>query len=121
MKKEEKSVMLKVAKANPQDAGREIARVDTATMRKLGVISGDVIEMEGKNIARAIVYPEDPQSSGESIIRIGENIMAKAGVAIEDKVRVKKAKVKEAKRITLEPTQPVGIVGGERYLGSVTK
>jgi transitional endoplasmic reticulum ATPase len=117
----EKSVVLRVAEAYHRDAGRGIARIDTETMRKLGVVSGDVIEIEGKNIATAIVWPGYSPDSNKSIIRIDGNIRSNAGVAIDDRVRIKKTRVKEAKRVTLEPTQPVRIAGGERYIARILK
>jgi len=117
----EKSAILRVAEAYHRDAGRGIARIDAETMQELGVVSGDVIEIEGKNIATAIVWPGYSPDSGKSIIRIDGNIRANAGVAIDDRVRVKKTRVKEAKRITLEPTQPVRIAGGERYIARILK
>ncbi len=118
---EEKTAVLRVAEAYHRDAGRGIARIDTETMRKLGVVSGDVIEIEGKNIATAIVWPGYSPDSNKSIIRIDGNIRGNAGVAIDDRVRVRKTKVKEAKRVTLEPTQPVRIAGGERYIARILK
>ena len=113
--------MLKVAEASHRDAGRGIARIDEETMRKLGVVSKDAVEIEGKNIATATVWPGYSPDSNKSIIRIDGNIRGNAGVAIDDKVRVKKTSMKEAKRITLEPTQPVRIAGGERYIARLLK
>jgi transitional endoplasmic reticulum ATPase len=117
----EQSVILRVAEAYHRDAGRGIARVDAETMRKLGLIPGDVVEIEGRSIATAIVHPGYSPDIGKAIIRIDGNIRSNAGVAIDDKVRMRKTGVKEAKRITLEPTQPVKIAGGERYLLSRLK
>lgn len=117
----EKSMILRVAEAYHRDAGRGIARIDTETMRNLGVVSGDVIEIEGKNIATAIVWPGYSPDSNKSIIRIDGNIRSNAGVAIDDRVRIRKTRVREAKRVTLEPTQPVRIAGGERYIARILK
>jgi transitional endoplasmic reticulum ATPase len=117
----EKSMILRVAEAYHRDAGRWIARIDTETMRALGLIPGDVIEIEGRSVATAIVHPAYSPDSGKSIIRIDGNIRNNAGVAIDDKVRVKETKAKEANRITLAPTQPIRIAGGERYLLSRLK
>jgi transitional endoplasmic reticulum ATPase len=119
--KEERSVVLRVAEAYHRDAGRGIARVDTETMRMLGLIPGDVVEIEGRSVATAIVHPGYSPDIGKSILRIDGNIRSNAGVAIDDKVRMRKTRVKAAKRITLEPTQPVRIAGGERYLLSRLK
>ena len=117
----DKSVILRVAEAYHRDAGRWIARMDTETMRALGLIPGDVVEIEGRSIATAIVHPAYSPDSGKSIIRVDGNIRNNAGVAIDDKVRVKQTKAKGAKRITLAPTQPIRIAGGERYLLSRLK
>lgn len=117
----DKSVILRVAEAYHRDAGRGIARIDTETMRTLGLIPGDVIEIEGRSIATAIVHPGYTPDSGKALVRIDGNIRSNAGVALDDKVTVKKTTVKEAKRITLEPTQPIRIAGGERYLLSRVK
>lgn len=112
----EKSAILRVAEAYHRDAGRWIARIDTDTMRALGLIPGDVIEIEGKSVATAIVHPAYSPDSGKSIIRVDGNIRNNAGVAIDDKVKIKQTMAKAAKRITLAPTQPIRIAGGERYL-----
>ncbi|MFZ2071343.1 MAG: CDC48 family AAA ATPase [Halobacteriota archaeon] len=114
-------VILRVIEAYHRDAGRGIARIDAATMRKLGVVSGDVIEIEGKNIATAIVWPGYSPDNNKSIIRIDGNIRSNAGVAIDDRVQIRKTKVREANRITLEPMQPVKIAGSERYIARVLK
>ncbi|MEA2033735.1 MAG: AAA family ATPase [Euryarchaeota archaeon] len=121
MKKVENFKELKVAEAYPRDAGRGIARIDAETMRKLGVVSGDVIEIKGKNIADAVAWPGYSPDSNKSIIRIDRDIRGNTGVAIDDRVRVKKTTAEDAKRITLEPTQPVRIADGERYLARILK
>ncbi len=117
----EKSAVLRVAEAYHRDAGRGIARIDTETMRKLGIVSGDVIEIEGKNVATAIVWPGYSPDSNKAIIRIDGSIRSNTGIAIDDRVHVKKTRVKEAKRVMLEPTQPVRIAGGERYIARILK
>jgi transitional endoplasmic reticulum ATPase len=116
-----KSAILRVAEAYHRDAGRWIARIDTETMRALGLIPGDVIEIEGKSMATAIVHPAYSPDSGKAIIRIDGNIRNNAGVALDDRVKIKQTKAKSAKRITLAPTQPIRIAGGERYLLSRLK
>jgi len=123
MSEEEKGkpVTLKVAEAYHRDAGRWIARMDTETMKKLGLIPGDVIEIEGKSVAHAIVHPSYSPDSGKAIIRIDSTIRDNAGVSVDDKVKVRQIKVKAAKRIILAPTQPIRIAGGERYLLSRLK
>jgi len=109
-------VTLKVVEAYHRDAGRGIARIDMDTMRQLGLVSGDIIEIMGRNRAAAVVWPAYPEDRGLGIIRIDGNIRGNAHVGIDDKVVIRKAKSNPAVKITLAPTQPVRIVGGEDYL-----
>ncbi len=67
-------MILQVAEARHRDAGRSIARVDMADMRKLGVVSGDIIELEGKKTACAIVWPGYPEDSGKRLILVDGDI-----------------------------------------------
>jgi len=67
-------VTLKVAEAYHRDAGRGIARIDMVTMKKLGLVSGDTIEIQGKETAAAIVWPGYSDDVGKGVIRIDGNI-----------------------------------------------
>ena len=116
----DRSAILRVAEAIQRDANRWIARIDEETMQALGVIPGDVIEIEGKSTATAIVHPAFSPDSGKAIIRIDGNIRNNAGVAIDDRVRIKPTKAKDARRITLAPTQPIR-AGDERYVFKALK
>ncbi|MDI6888101.1 MAG: CDC48 family AAA ATPase [Methanocellales archaeon] len=106
---------LRVAEAYHRDAGRGIARIGADVMEKLGLVSGDIIEIQGKEKAVAIVWPGYPNEE-KGIIRIDGHIRSNAGVGIDDRVVIKKVEAKPAKRIVITPMQPVRIVGGERYL-----
>ncbi|MDY6959124.1 MAG: AAA family ATPase, partial [Halobacteriota archaeon] len=111
-----KEITLRVAEAYHRDAGRGIARIDINSMKSLGMVSGDIIEITGKNTATAIVWPGYADDNGKGVIRIDGNIRNNANVAIDDRVRVRKVEAKEAKKVTIAPTQPVRVVGGEHYL-----
>lgn len=63
----EKLVELQVAEVYDRDARRGIARIDMETMKELAVVSGDVIEVEGKNVATAIVWPSYSPDINKSI------------------------------------------------------
>jgi len=109
-------VTLRVIEAYHRDAGRGIARIDMDTMRQLGLVSGDIVEITGRGKAAAVVWPAYPEDRGLGIIRIDGNIRGNAHVGIDDKVIIRKAKANPAAKITIAPTQPVRIVGGEEYL-----
>jgi transitional endoplasmic reticulum ATPase len=110
-------VTLRVQEAYHRDVGRGIARIDMETMKKLGMVSGDIIEIEGKGATSyAVVWPGYPSEEGKGVILIDGNTRANAKVGIDDRVRVRKIQAKPAERITLAPTQPIRITGGEYYL-----
>jgi transitional endoplasmic reticulum ATPase len=109
-------IVLRVAEAFYRDVGRGIARIDPEVMEKLGLQSGDIIEIIGKESVPAIVWPSYPEDRGKGVIRIDGNLRSNAGVSIDDKVKIRKVDAKPAERITLAPTEPVRLMGGENYL-----
>ncbi|HIP62809.1 MAG TPA: AAA family ATPase, partial [Archaeoglobus profundus] len=115
-KKERKEATLRVAEAYYRDVGRGIARVDPEVMEELGLQSGDVIEIIGKESVPAIVWPGYPEDRGKGIIRIDGNIRNNAGVSIDDRVKIRKVEAKPAEKIVIAPTEPVRLMGGETYL-----
>ncbi len=110
-----------VKEAAHDDAGRGIARVSIEVMKKLGLVSGDVIEIQGKKKAAAIVWPGFAQDTGYGILRIDGNIRGNAGTGIDEKVRIAKSEAEYAKKIVIQPTQPIRLVGGEQYLARVLR
>ncbi len=116
MTDKKKEAVLRVAEAYYRDVGRGIARIDPEVMEKLGLQSGDVIEIIGKETVPAIVWPGYPEDRGKGIIRIDGSIRNNAGVGIGDRVRIRKVEAKPAEKIVLAPTEPVRLMGGEAYL-----
>ncbi len=109
-------ITLRVAEAYYRDVGRGIARIDPEAMAKLGLQSGDVIEIIGKSTVPAIVWPGYPEDRGKGIIRIDGSLRNNAGVGIDDRVKIRKSEAKPAEKVTLAPTEPVRLMGGEAYL-----
>jgi len=103
-RKEKVSVSLKVGEVKQQkDSGGNIARIDSETMKTIGITVGDVIEIIGKKSTAAkalLAYPED---EGRAIIRIDGFIRKNCDVAINEFVSVRKAEVKSARYIKLAP------------------
>lgn len=112
-------IILRVTEARHRDAGRGIARIDTEAMQKLGIVSGDIIEIQGKENALAIAWPGYPEDKGTGSIRIDGNIRGNASVGLDDKVKIRKVEAQRARKITVAPTQPVRIVGGGEYLHKI--
>ncbi|MDD4254116.1 MAG: CDC48 family AAA ATPase [Methanofollis sp.] len=107
---------LTVKEAYYEDAGRGIARLGIDVMKDLGLVSGDVIEIQGKQKAAAIVKPSYPEDTGKGIIRIDGTIRGDARVGIDDTVRVGKVEVGYGQKVVIQPTQPIRLVGGEQFL-----
>lgn len=110
-----------VKEAARDDAGRGIARLSIEMMRDLSLVSGDVVEIQGKRKATAIVWPGFPQDTNQGILRIDGTIRSNAGTGVDERVRIRKAEVGAAKKVVIQPTQPIRLVGGEQYLSRVLR
>jgi len=97
-------VELSVAGARKRDAGRGIARLPEPVRRRLGILSGDSIVIEGDQETVAKVWPGDGE---EAVIRIDADTRSNAGVTIGDAVRVRPATVSTATSLTVTPTEPL--------------
>jgi transitional endoplasmic reticulum ATPase len=112
-------VALRVAEAQSRDVGRGIARIDPKVSSEIGLSAGDVVEIHGKKKTVAIYWPGYQEDTGRGIIRIDGYTRNNAGAGIDEKVEVKKVEAKEAKKITIAPTEPLRITGGEEYLKQI--
>src|SRR6266699_1644843 len=99
--------------------GRGIARIDPKVVQELGLTSGDVVQIVGKRKTNALCWPAHEQDYGKGIVRIDGYLRNNAGVSIDDKVTIRKIDAKIAERLTLAPTEPLRIVGGEEYLSQL--
>jgi transitional endoplasmic reticulum ATPase len=106
MNGEEKSLELKVAEALQIDYGKRVVRVDSKARETLALTTGDVVEIKGKKPTAAIVLPAHPGDEGLGIIRMDGILRSNAGIGIGDRISIRKAVVKHAKKITLAPNQP---------------
>ncbi len=102
---QEQEVKLKVVEALQDDAYKGIVRIDTDAMRKLGLKRGDVILIKGGRETVAIVDRAYPADIGEPIIRIDGIIRRNAKTGIGEIISVRKTDIKEAKKITIAPSQ----------------
>ncbi len=98
---------LNVAEALKSDVGRGIVRLDSQTMEKLNVSTGDILEIKGKKVTVAIVWPAHPQDEGHRLIRMDGHVRQNAGVGMGDRVSIKKTEAKPAKKIVFAPYQPM--------------
>ena len=100
---EKKEMELKVAGANQQDFGKGVARISTDSMERLGISRGDIIEIEGNDTTAGIAVEGYSQDEGLDIIRIDGLMRSNASTSIGDNVRIRKAEVREAKKVTIGP------------------
>jgi transitional endoplasmic reticulum ATPase len=97
-------IVLKVAEAEHRDIGRFIVRIDAVSMEKLGVRTGDIIQIKGKRGTAAIAWPAYQGDKGREIIRMDGRIRRNAGVSLSEKVTVSRANEEPARNVTLAPT-----------------
>tara|TARA_Y100000294_G_scaffold131813_1_gene124178 strand:+ start:396 stop:2672 length:2277 start_codon:yes stop_codon:yes gene_type:complete len=105
----EKIIKLKVAEAIQDDVNKGIVRIDSTFLSEIGVRPGDIIEVEGERKTVAITDRAYPGDIGLNIIRMDGIIRKNSKTGIGEIVQVRKADVKEAKKITIAPARK-GIV-----------
>ena len=110
-----------VKEAAHNDAEPGIARLSVEVMKKLGLVSGDVIEIVGKKPAAAIVWPGFAEDIGFAILRIDGSIRANANAGIDEKVKIRKSEAVYATKVVIQPAQETKLVGGEQYLSRVLR
>jgi transitional endoplasmic reticulum ATPase len=113
---EKKDKILRVVQAKSGDDGKGISRIDPAIMRILELSQGDIVMIEGTRNTAVTVFPGYPEDENRGTIRIDGPTRKNAGVGLDEKVSIKKIAPKPATKVTLAPTQPLKILGGEEYL-----
>lgn len=111
-----KDKIIRVIQAKTQDDGKGIARMDPELMKILQLEDGDYVIVEGVKKTVAVLRSGYTEDENRGIIRIDSTTRRNAGVGLDEKVSVRKIKPRDAKRISLAPTQPLKIMGGEEYL-----
>jgi len=91
--------------ANRQDYGRGLARLSSNFMSKIGVREGNYIQVEGKRKTYLIAIRSYPNDIGLDIIRMDGIARRNCKTGVGEKVKVRKADLKEANRIVIAPAQ----------------
>ncbi|MFB6190239.1 MAG: CDC48 family AAA ATPase [Candidatus Nanohaloarchaea archaeon] len=105
---EDKTVKLRVGEVPPnaqQDIGRGIVRMDSKVMEELSVAEGDAVTLEGDRETVGRVARSYPADKGLGIARMDGYMRKNAGTSLGEKVRVSRAELKEAEKITLAPAE----------------
>jgi len=88
-----------------EDFGRGIARLDTNSMKKIGVKEGDLVEIEGKKKSGAVAIRSYPADVGLNILRMDGLVRKNCDASIGEFIKIRKTESKEAKKVTLAPAQ----------------
>lgn len=99
----QKEAVLKISEAFQQDVGYGRARIDHQTRVGLDLSIGDVIEIEGTKTTAAVVWRAHPTDEGKGILRIDNLTRKNAGSGLGEKVKIRRATIKEAKDVILAP------------------
>jgi len=102
---EENMLKLKVAEAVQDDVNKGIVRIDSMYMHDYGIKIGDIVEIEGNRKTVAIVDRAYPGDIGLNIIRMDGITRRNAETSIGEIVKIKKAEIKEAKKIVIAPAK----------------
>ena len=102
-------IKLKVAEAVQDDVTKGIVRIDSSFMKQIGVRSGDIVEIQGGRKTVTIVDRAYPGDMGLNIIRMDGLIRRNGKTGIGEVAIVRKANVKEAKKVMIAPAKE-GIV-----------
>src|SRR5712691_13247358 len=111
-KETDKVTKQKVAEvAEQRDVGRKIARIDPNIAERLNVSTGDALELSsGRKKSTVLSWPARESDRGKGLIRIDGFTRNRLDVGINDTIEVRKVESKDAKSITLAPTEPLRIV-----------
>jgi len=106
-------IKLRVVEALQDDAYKGIVRIDEDLMRKLNLERGDIISIKGDRETYSIVDRAYPADMGEEIIRMDGIARKNCKTGIGEQVEIKKAAIREAKKITIAPAQQGIMVQGD--------
>ena len=117
MEDENIGLNLKVAEALQNDIGTNAVRIDTASMKQIGVRVGDYIEIEGNRKTIARVERSYPADINLRLIRMDGTTRKNAKASLGENVIIRKVDVTEADVVNLAPLSNTAIKGGEELLG----
>ncbi len=100
-----KQLNLKVAEAIQDDVNKGIVRIDSQLMNEIGVRPGDIVELQGERLTVGIVDRAYPGDIGLNIVRMDGILRRNAKTGIGEIIKVRKADVKEAKKVIIAPAR----------------
>jgi transitional endoplasmic reticulum ATPase len=100
-----KELKLKVTEALQDDVNKGIVRIDTSFMREIDIRPGNIVEIIGERKTVAIADRALPGDIGLNTIRMDGLVRRNSKSGIGDMIRIKKADVKEAKKVIIAPAR----------------
>ncbi|MBR9677532.1 CDC48 family AAA ATPase [Candidatus Woesearchaeota archaeon] len=101
----QKVIRLKVTEAIQDDINKGIVRIDSTFMHEIGVRPGEIVEISGERPTVAIADRAYPGDIGLNIVRMDGLTRRNAKTGISELVTVKKAEIKEAKKVIIAPAR----------------
>ncbi len=83
--------------------GRGVARMDPSDMGHLGCQPGDIVMITGARTTAAKVVPSAMIERGQQTIQMDSQVRQNSASGLGERVTVRKAKVKNAEKVTLLP------------------
>ncbi len=102
---DQKEIQLKVAEAVQDDVNKGIVRIDAGKLGEIECRAGDIVEIEGERKTVAIADRAYPGDIGLNMIRMDGIIRRNSKTSIGELIRLRKASVKEAKKVVIAPAQ----------------
>ena len=96
---------VEIQAASFSDKGKGIARLDTDSMRRLGIPSGGIIEIQGQRKTYAKCLQSSKENHIPGILNIDGLTRSNAGIGIGSRIYIKRIPVTKARSVTLAPLE----------------
>ena len=104
---------MRIGESKQRDVGKKRARIGPEAMDYLHVAPGDVIEIKGKRMSSAVVWPANEDEKNPDCVNIDGQTRKNVGLTLDDIVEVQKVEVKTAKTVVLMPINDVVTIDKE--------
>jgi transitional endoplasmic reticulum ATPase len=94
---------LTVIEARREDVGRGIVRLDPETLKEIGAVPGDVLEICGRSRTVAKAMPTFKEQRGKQLIQLDGVSRSNAGLKLGEKTTVAKIAHSMARRVVMKP------------------
>ena len=93
----------RVADAMPEDIGKGYVRLDHDDMEQLGIVIGDVVEIQGRKTTVARAVPCHAQFRKRNLVQMEAIIRQNAGVGLDERVTIRKTASRPAATLVMSP------------------